>query len=75
MYMNKLAAGPAVKHVVDIRNTPQQNIEAIARELHNGRVQDVSVAILDRPRHADLVQQVRRGHPTPSATNPLPHDP
>jgi len=59
VYMNKLAAGPGVKHVVDIRNTTRQNIEAIARVLHNGRVQDVSVAILDRPRHDELVQEVR----------------
>ena len=33
MYMDKLAVGPALKHVVDIRNTVAENIHSIAREL------------------------------------------
>jgi fructose-1,6-bisphosphatase II len=43
---------------VDIRSSPTDNVRAIALALGR-RVADITVVILDRPRHADLVEEVR----------------
>jgi fructose-1,6-bisphosphatase II len=57
-YMEKLAVGPEAADVVDIRKSVAENLEAVARAkrmaLHN-----LTVIILDRPRHDQLVQEVR----------------
>ncbi len=57
-YMEKLAVGPEAADVVDIRKSVAENLEAVARakrmSLHN-----LTVIILDRPRHEGLVQEVR----------------
>lgn len=59
VYMDKLAAGPKVKDVVDIRKSVAENIQAVANKRHSGRMQDVSVVVLNRPRHDNLVKQIR----------------
>lgn len=57
-YMKKLAAGPGVAHVVNVDTSPGDNIRAVADEL--GRApQDVTVVVLDRPRHQELVREIR----------------
>ena len=57
-YFDKLAVGPGAAGKVDIRLSPDENIHRIAKAL--GReVNDITVIILDRPRHADLISQVR----------------
>lgn len=57
-YMQKLAAGPAVADVVNVDAPPHDNIRAAAKAL--GRApQDITVVILDRPRHEQLVKEVR----------------
>lgn len=57
-YMQKLAAGPAVADVVDVDASPGDNVRAVAKAL--GRLpQDVTVVILDRSRHEQLVSEVR----------------
>jgi fructose-1,6-bisphosphatase II len=57
-YMSKLATGPEAAGVVDIGAPPAVNVAAVAKA--KGRTpQDVTVVILDRPRHAELIGQVR----------------
>lgn len=58
-YMEKLACGPAARGKVSLKNTPTQNIHIVA-EVSQKRIEDVTVVILDRPRHQDLVQEVRK---------------
>jgi len=57
-YMSKLATGPEAAGVVDITAPPAANIAAVAKA-KGVSPQDVTVVILDRPRHAELVSQVR----------------
>jgi fructose-1,6-bisphosphatase II len=57
-YMEKLVAGPEALGVVDISLPVSENIRAVARA-KGGRPADVTVMILDRPRHVQLVQEVR----------------
>jgi fructose-1,6-bisphosphatase II len=57
-YMAKLATGPAAADVVDITAPPAANIAAVAKAKGESP-QDVTVVILDRPRHAELITQVR----------------
>src|ERR1051325_2511846 len=53
-YMSKLVTGPAAASAVDIQASPAANIQAVARAKHCSP-HDVTVIILDRPRHADPV--------------------
>jgi fructose-1,6-bisphosphatase II len=57
-YMSKLATGPAAAGAVDITAPPAANIAAVAKAKGESP-QDVTVIILDRPRHAELITQVR----------------
>ncbi|MEY4367681.1 MAG: hypothetical protein RLZ28_1096 [Actinomycetota bacterium] len=57
-YMNKLVAGAAGVGVLDIRLPIAENIRLLAKA-KNKDVSDMVVAILDRPRHAQLIEEVR----------------
>jgi fructose-1,6-bisphosphatase II len=57
-YMEKIAAGPEAAHVIDITATPAENIRQVAKA-KRGHPEDVTVCILDRPRHENLVKEVR----------------
>jgi fructose-1,6-bisphosphatase II len=57
-YMSKLVAGPEAADAVDIDASPAANISAVARAKRCAP-SDVTVVILDRPRHAELIGQVR----------------
>ena len=57
-YMSKLVAGPEAADVVDIDAPPAANVAAVARAKRCAP-HDVTVVILDRPRHAELISQVR----------------
>lgn len=57
-YMNKIACGPQARGVIDINLSPIDNIERVARAL-NKSVEEMTVVILDRPRHEDLIREVR----------------
>jgi len=57
-YMEKLCVGPVVAGKVDIRESPAENIGRIAEALGR-RVNDITVVILERPRHDELIGQVR----------------
>jgi fructose-1,6-bisphosphatase II len=57
-YMNKIAVGPAARDVIDIEAPVKDNLAKIAKALGK-RIEDVTVVMLDRPRHADLLKDVR----------------
>jgi fructose-1,6-bisphosphatase II len=57
-YMEKLAVGPEAADVVDITAPVAENIRRVAHAKHTD-VSDVTVCILDRARHSDLVHAVR----------------
>jgi fructose-1,6-bisphosphatase II len=58
VYMEKLAVGPKAVGSVDVRRSPSENLEAVAKALGKS-LRDVTVVILDRPRHSDLIEEVR----------------
>src|SRR6478609_221925 len=57
-YLEKLCVGPVVAGKVDIRESPTENIRRIAEALGR-RVNDITIVILDRPRHESLIDEVR----------------
>ena len=57
-YLEKLCVGPVVAGKVDIRDSPTDNLRRIAEALGR-RVNDITVVILDRPRHDALIAEVR----------------
>jgi fructose-1,6-bisphosphatase II len=57
-YMEKLCVGPVVAGKVDIRESPTENLGRIAEALGR-RVGDITVVILERARHDDLIAEVR----------------
>jgi len=57
-YLEKLCVGPVAAGAVDITRTPAENCHRIAEALRR-RVQDITVIILDRPRHEALITEVR----------------
>jgi fructose-1,6-bisphosphatase II len=57
--MDKLATGPEAADVVDIRLPVAENIHQVAKA-KGGKPDDVTVVILDRPRHDELIQEIRK---------------
>jgi len=57
-YLEKLCVGPIAAGHVDITKPPTENVRRIAEALGR-KVSDITVIILDRPRHEDLIAQVR----------------
>jgi fructose-1,6-bisphosphatase II len=57
-YMEKLAVGPESADVVDLTVPVAENIRRVARA-KNSDASDVTVCILDRPRHEQLIREVR----------------
>jgi fructose-1,6-bisphosphatase II len=58
VYMHKIAVGPIARDVIDIEAPVRVNLERIARA-KGEKTEDLTVVILDRPRHAELVKEVR----------------
>lgn len=58
-YMDKIACGPLGKGIIDIDLSATENIQRLAVALKKP-VGDITVVILDRPRHADLIAEVRK---------------
>jgi fructose-1,6-bisphosphatase II len=58
MYMRKMAVGPVAKGRIDLRRPVGENLEAIA-DAFGRRVADVTAIVLDRPRHDDLIAEIR----------------
>ena len=57
-YMEKLITGPEAADVVDIRNPVAENIHAVAKA-KGSRPGDVTVVLLDRPRHEGIAEEIR----------------
>lgn len=57
-YMKKLAVGPKAAPFIHIDAPVRENLEAVANALEKP-MNEVTVVILDRPRHAELIKQVR----------------
>ncbi len=57
-YMNKIAVGPAAKGAIDLDRPVDWNIKSIAAA-KKVEVEEVTVVILDRPRHEQLIREVR----------------
>jgi fructose-1,6-bisphosphatase II len=59
VYMNKIAVGPIAKDVIDIDAPVSENLRRIAKAKGEG-VEHLTTVILDRPRHKDLISEVRK---------------
>ena len=57
MYMEKLCAGPAGKGVIDIQQSIEANVEAVAKAAGK-KVSDMTVATLAKPRHEDQIKRL-----------------
>jgi len=58
MYMDKIAVGPEAVGMIDINAPIDVNLQRVAR-IKNMHVKDLTVVILDRPRHEDLIREIR----------------
>jgi fructose-1,6-bisphosphatase II len=58
VYMEKIAVGPDAAGSIDLRRSTTENLEAVAKALGKP-VRDVTAVILDRPRHEQLIAEVR----------------
>lgn len=58
VYMDKIATGPEAKDVVDINAPVEENLKNIARAKKRN-VSDLTVVVLDRPRHEQLLSEIR----------------
>ena len=58
-YMEKIIAGPACRGAIDLDAPVAQNLKSIARRLDR-EVKDLTIIVLDRPRHAQLIEDIRR---------------
>ncbi len=57
-YMEKIAVGSVFKNVIDINAPVAVNLDRIARA-RDAHVDDIAVVVLDRPRHQELIRQIR----------------
>ncbi len=58
-YMNKIAVGPKAVGKIDINAPIEDNIRAVAKALDKD-ISDITVTILDRPRHDEIVERIRK---------------
>lgn len=59
MYMDKIAVGPRAKGCIDIEASVEENLLNVAKAL-NKDISDLTVTMLDRPRHEELMKRVRK---------------
>ena len=58
-YMEKIAVGPKAKEAIDLRLGPEENLKRIA-EVLDYHIEDITVVVLDRPRHENLIKKIRK---------------
>ncbi len=58
MYMRKMAVGPVAREKIDLRRPIGDNVRAIA-DAFGRNTNDITAIVLDRPRHHDLVEEIR----------------
>ena len=59
MYMDKIAVGPQARGTIDITASPSENLKRVA-DAKSCYIQDLTVVILDRPRHEKMINEVRQ---------------
>ena len=57
-YMEKLVVGPRARGAIDLSRSPTENLRSISEKMGRG-IDDLTVIILDRDRHQDLIKEVR----------------
>jgi fructose-1,6-bisphosphatase II len=58
-YMEKIAVGPKARGAIDLKKTPAENLRNIA-DAQKVNIEDLTVIILKRDRHKDLIEEVRK---------------
>ena len=58
-YMEKIAAGPQAAGAIDLKKSPEENIGRVA-ECLGLKISNMTVVILERERHAELISRVRK---------------
>src|SRR5947209_15973711 len=58
MYMRKMAVGPVARGRIDLGRPMGENVQAIA-DAFGRRPNDITTIVLDRPRHHDLIEEIR----------------
>jgi fructose-1,6-bisphosphatase II len=58
VYMEKIVVGPKAKGTIDLSLSPTENLQRIA-EARQCYVEDLTVVVLDRPRHERLIKEIR----------------
>jgi fructose-1,6-bisphosphatase II len=58
VYMEKIAVGPKATGTIDLSRSPTENLQRIADALQR-YVEDLTVVVLDRPRHERLIKEIR----------------
>ena len=58
-YMEKIAVGPKASHAIDLSRSVEENLEAVAAA-KGYDLDDLTVVVLDRPRHEDLIRRIRK---------------
>ncbi|MFA5701792.1 MAG: class II fructose-bisphosphatase [Desulfuromonas sp.] len=59
MYMDKIIVGPEGKGIIDIDAPPGENLRRLA-QAKRCNIEDLTVVLLDRPRHRDLIAEIRK---------------
>jgi fructose-1,6-bisphosphatase class II len=57
-YMEKIVVGPSCKGLVDLDASVAENLKSIAKGMERS-VQDLTIVVLDRPRHEKLISEIR----------------
>ncbi len=57
VYVDKLAVGPGAVGAIDINTSPAENLRSVAAA-YECHIKDLTVVVLDRPRHAELIDQI-----------------
>ena len=58
-YMDKIACGPRARGTISLEKSPEENIKRVA-EVLNKPIRDLTVVVLDRPRHEKLIASIRK---------------
>ena len=59
MYMEKIAVGPSARGAIDINASAAENLQRVAAA-KSCYVEDLTVVVLDRPRHEKMIEEIRR---------------
>ncbi|MDE0092122.1 MAG: fructose-bisphosphatase class II, partial [Oligoflexia bacterium] len=59
IYMKKIACGPEAKEFIDLKAPVEDNIACVAKALGK-KTNEITVGVLNRPRHQDLIQNIRK---------------